>query len=63
NRNQLYEILSCRASISLKQNVISDKLVETISDLVYQSGDIRYGLNLLWKATKIAENQNLKYIT
>jgi len=63
NRDQLYEILKYRASISLKENVISDKLIETVSDLVYQSGDIRYGLNLLWKATKIAENQNLKYIT
>jgi len=63
NREQLYDILKYRASISIKENVISDKLIETISDLVDQSGDIRYGLNLLWKATKIAENQNLKYIT
>ncbi len=63
NREQLYEISKYRASMSLKENVISDKLIEIISDLVYQSGDIRYGLNLLWKATKIAENQNLKYIT
>jgi len=63
NRDQLYEILKYRASISLKENVISDKLIEVISNLVYQSGDIRYGLNVLWKATKIAENQNLKYIT
>ena len=63
NRDQLYEILKYRASISLKENVISDKLIEEISNLVYQSGDIRYGLNVLWKATKIAENQNLKYIT
>jgi len=63
NRDQLYEILKYRASISLKENVISDKLIEAISNLVYQSGDIRYGLNVLWKATKIAENQNLKYIT
>ena len=63
NIDQLYEIFKYRASISLKENVISDKLIETVSDLVYQSGDIRYGLNLLWKATKIAENQNLKYIT
>jgi cell division control protein 6 len=63
NRDQLYEILKYRASISFKENVISDKLIEIVSDLVYQSGDIRYGLNLLWKATKIAENQNLKYIT
>jgi cell division control protein 6 len=63
NREQLCDILNFRAKKSLKENVISDNLIETVSDLVYQSGDIRYGLNLLWKATKIAENQNLKYIT
>ncbi|GAH59838.1 unnamed protein product, partial [marine sediment metagenome] len=62
NREQLCDILECRAEISLNENVISYKLIESIAELVYQSGDIRYGLNLLWKATKIAENQNLKYI-
>ena len=62
-REQLYDILKYRAKISLKENVLSAKLIETISDLVHQSGDFRYGLNILWKATKIADNQNLKYIT
>jgi len=63
NKEPLFEILKYRAEISLKDNIISDKLIQIITDLVYQSGDIRYGLNLLWKSTKIAENQNLKYIT
>ena len=63
NKEQLSDILEFRASISLKENVISEKLIDSISELVHQSGDIRYGLNLLWKATKIAENQNLKYIS
>jgi len=63
NKEQLFEILKFRTEISLKDNIISDKLIQIIAELVYQSGDIRYGLNLLWKSTKIAENQNLKYIT
>ena len=62
-KEQLYDILNYRAEISLKENAISNKLIKTISDLVYQSGDIRYGLNLLWKSSKIAESQDLKYIT
>ncbi|MBY9009677.1 MAG: AAA family ATPase [Candidatus Lokiarchaeota archaeon] len=62
-KEQLFDILKYRTEISLKNNVISDNLIHMIVDLVYQSGDIRYGLNLLWKSTKIAENQNLKYIT
>jgi cell division control protein 6 len=63
NREQLCEILKYRADISLKENAISDKIIESVADLVSQSGDIRYGLNLLWKATKIAESQNLKHIS
>ncbi len=63
NKEQLFDILKYRTELSLKENIISDNLIQTISDIVYQSGDIRYGLNLLWKSTKIAENQNLKYIT
>ena len=62
-KEELYDILKYRAEISLKENAISNKLIEIISDLVYQSGDIRYGLNLLWKSSKIAESQDLKYIT
>jgi len=63
NKEQLFEIFKFRTEISLKDNIISDKLIQIIAELVYKSGDIRYGLNLLWKSTKIAENQNLKYIT
>ncbi|MHA1458710.1 MAG: Cdc6/Cdc18 family protein [Promethearchaeota archaeon] len=63
NKEQLFEILKFRTEISLKDNIISDKLIQNIAEIVYQSGDVRYGLNLLWKSTKIAENQNLKYIT
>jgi len=63
NKEQLFDILKYRTEISLKENIISDNLIQIITDLVYQSGDIRYGLNLLWKSTKIAENQNLKYVT
>jgi len=62
-KNQIFDILKYRTSISLKKNVISDKLIEMISELVHKNGDIRYGLNLLWRASKIAENKNLKYIT
>jgi cell division control protein 6 len=63
NKEQLFEILKYRIEISLRENIVSDRLIQNITDIVFQSGDIRYGLNLLWKSTKIAENQNLKYIT
>ena len=60
--DQIFDILKYRAEISLKRNVLSDELIEMISDIVSVKGDIRYGLNLLWKAGKIAENKNLQVI-
>jgi Cdc6-like AAA superfamily ATPase len=60
---QIFDILKYRAEISLKQNAISEGLIEMISEIVHSKGDIRYGLNLIWKASKIAESKNLKSIT
>ncbi len=63
SKPQIFDILKYRADISLKKNIISTELIEMISESTYNNGDVRYGLNILWKATKIAENKNLKYIT
>jgi len=60
--DQIFDILKYRAEISFKRNFLSDELIEMISDIVSMKGDIRYGLNLLWKAGKIAENKNLQVI-
>ncbi|TFG23916.1 MAG: ORC1-type DNA replication protein [Promethearchaeota archaeon] len=60
---QIFDILKFRAELSLKKNVISDELIKMISNIVFVEGDIRYGLNLLWKACKIAESKDLKLIT
>ena len=34
-----------------------------VSYITCDSCDVRYGLNILWRASKIAESKNLKYIT
>lgn len=60
---QIFDILRYRADISLKENVITDKLIGLVADIVSKNGDIRYGLNLLWRSCKIAESQNSKAIT
>ncbi|MFX1365168.1 MAG: Cdc6/Cdc18 family protein [Promethearchaeota archaeon] len=62
SRDQIFDILKYRADISLKKNVISDNIVKMISENTYTSGDIRYGLNILWRSCKIAESKSLKYI-
>lgn len=60
---QIFDILKYRAEISIKKNSFNDDIINMISDLVLKNGDIRYGLNVLWRAGKIAESQNLKCIT
>ncbi|MFW9829045.1 MAG: Cdc6/Cdc18 family protein [Candidatus Thorarchaeota archaeon] len=62
SKEQIFDILKYRVEISLKKNVLSDKMIEMISNNTYNTGDVRYGLNIIWKACKIAENKNLKYI-
>jgi len=59
---QIFDIIKYRADLSLNHNALSDDLVEMISEIVVKNGDIRHGLNILWRAAKIAESQNLKYI-
>jgi len=62
-RIQIFDILKYRANLSLKKNVISDELIDNITEIVYKNGDIRYGLNLLWRSCKIAESKHLKFLT
>jgi cell division control protein 6 len=63
SKEQIFDILKYRTNVSLHKNVISNKMIEMISDITFNSGDVRYGLNLLWRASKIADSKNLKYIT
>jgi cell division control protein 6 len=63
SKSQIFDILRYRAEISIKKNGFTDDIIDFISDLVLKNGDIRYGLNLLWRAGKIAEGRNLKCIT
>lgn len=63
SKDQIFDILKYRAGISLKKNVLSDKMIQMISDMTFITDDIRYGLNILWRACKIADNKSLKYIT
>jgi len=62
SRKQIFDILEYRARLSLKENVLSKDLINMIVESTYRIGDIRYGLNILWKAAKIAESRNLKFI-
>ncbi|MFW9819729.1 MAG: Cdc6/Cdc18 family protein [Candidatus Thorarchaeota archaeon] len=59
---QIFDILKYRSDESLKKNVLSDKIIKMISEITVNSGDIRHGLNIIWRSCKIAESKNLKYV-
>lgn len=63
SNKQIYDIIKFRVKISLKENVISDDLIKMLSRLIEEEGDIRYGLNLIWRAGKAAERKNIDHIT
>jgi cell division control protein 6 len=62
SKKQIFDILKYRANLSLKENVLSKDKICMIVESTFRNGDIRYGLNILWKATKIAESRNLKFV-
>jgi Cdc6-like AAA superfamily ATPase len=37
-------------------------MIKIISEITASSGDIRHGLNIIWRSCKIAESKSLKYI-
>ena len=63
SNEQIFDILKFRAELGLNENVISDHLLHIMGEIVFLKGDIRYGLNLMWRACKIAENKNMKTIS
>ncbi|MDX1798358.1 MAG: AAA family ATPase [Candidatus Lokiarchaeia archaeon] len=62
SESQIFDILKYRSDNSLKKNVLSDKMIKMISEITASSGDIRHGLNIIWRSCKIAESKNLKYV-
>lgn len=53
--DQILKILHDRAQLAFKKGTISEDQILMVSRLVESSSDIRFALNLLWKAGKIAE--------
>lgn len=60
SKMQVFDILTYRAELSLKENVLSDEMKEYIAGITTNVFD---ALNILWRAATITETKNLKYIT
>ncbi|MDR2830406.1 MAG: ORC1-type DNA replication protein [Methanobrevibacter sp.] len=60
--NEIYDILLDRVNSGFYTNVISDELLDDITNHTYESGDLRVGINLLKVAGNIAESNGSRYI-
>jgi cell division control protein 6 len=56
--DEIKSILTQRIQQGLKPKTISNDMVDFISNIVYQSGDIRKGLNIIKNAVLIAESKD-----
>ena len=62
-REEMFDILKYRTHLGFKENAVPDDIIEIVSELTHKKGDMRFGLNLLWLAGRIAEHKNLRKIT
>ena len=57
-RDEIKEILMHRASYGLREGIISISTFDYLADYTYQKNDIRFGIELLWRSTRVAESEN-----
>ena len=60
--HQIFDILKFRADLAFRKGTISDEVIHLISNIIQQSGDLRYGLDLLLSSGKFAELRNFTEI-
>lgn len=61
--SQLYDILKFRAEEALISGALMEESLRLIADLAGERGDARYALDILWRAGKYAEAENVPVIT
>ncbi|MDR3223768.1 MAG: ORC1-type DNA replication protein [Methanobrevibacter sp.] len=60
--NEIHDILLDRVKAGFYSNVISDELLDEVTNHTYESGDLRVGINLLKIAGNIAESNGSRFI-
>jgi len=63
SKNQFFDIIKYRVKLSLKENIISDRLMTIIASVAFDTKDLNYGLGVLWRACRIAESMNLPSVS
>lgn len=62
DHDQLYDILKYRASLAFRPEAITDDALHLIADIASERGDARYALDILWRAGKYAEAENISQV-
>ena len=55
SKAELYDILKKRCDMAFYENVVSNEALDLIAESTSRFGDIRYALDLLWRAAKHAD--------
>jgi len=61
-RAQLYDIIYSRAEEGLKEESYDEDLIDLIASLAEEHGDARFAIDLLWRAAKLADQENENHI-
>jgi cell division control protein 6 len=59
---EIFDILKDRCTFGFSPGVISDDIIERASDIAYQKGDLRLGIEILRRAALAAESEGLRKI-
>jgi archaeal cell division control protein 6 len=62
NFEEVYTILEERAKKAFKEDVISQKALETLTEIVIKTKNLRHGIDILRRAGQFADKNNLKEI-
>src|SRR5208282_4857400 len=49
--------------LAFKENAVSDEALQLVAGIGEQSGDARYSIELLWRAGKYADSENVKHVS
>ncbi len=62
SKNQLSDILKERAKAGLREGVLEKESLDLAAESSAKVGDARYGIEILWRAGKIADQERSNYI-
>ncbi|MHA1748593.1 MAG: Cdc6/Cdc18 family protein [Promethearchaeota archaeon] len=63
SKEEIFDILLFRSNLAIKKIAVNDEILHFISTIAAKNGDMRYALEILYKAGKYADKKKIKEIT